>query len=79
MATQFLNGVSKEIRIELRRLPTAPKTLKEMVTRAEKIDCPRPRRLAQRRGEPAPPHQRAGEDWYSSDAILLEEPSKGKV
>ena len=50
MATQFLNGVSKEIRTELSRLPTAPKTLKEMVTQAEKIDDPRPRRLAQRRG-----------------------------
>uniref|UniRef100_A0A8R1HSY5 RNA-directed DNA polymerase n=1 Tax=Caenorhabditis japonica TaxID=281687 RepID=A0A8R1HSY5_CAEJA len=38
MATHLLNGVSKNIRLELRRLPSTPKTLREMALQAEKIE-----------------------------------------
>uniref|UniRef100_A0A8R1I8D4 Retrotrans_gag domain-containing protein n=1 Tax=Caenorhabditis japonica TaxID=281687 RepID=A0A8R1I8D4_CAEJA len=38
MATHLLNGVSKDIRLELRRLPSTPKTLREMALQAEKIE-----------------------------------------
>ncbi|EFP01540.1 hypothetical protein CRE_09850 [Caenorhabditis remanei] len=37
MASQFLNGVHRNIRTEIRRLPTVPKTLWDMTLQAEKI------------------------------------------
>uniref|UniRef100_A0A8R1E5N9 Retrotrans_gag domain-containing protein n=1 Tax=Caenorhabditis japonica TaxID=281687 RepID=A0A8R1E5N9_CAEJA len=38
MATQFMNGVNKQIRSELRRLPRIPKTLSEMAAEAGKFE-----------------------------------------
>uniref|UniRef100_A0A8R1ES56 Uncharacterized protein n=1 Tax=Caenorhabditis japonica TaxID=281687 RepID=A0A8R1ES56_CAEJA len=36
LASQFWNGVNKDFRSELRRLPTMPKTLREMTLSSEK-------------------------------------------
>ncbi|EGT35927.1 hypothetical protein CAEBREN_25949 [Caenorhabditis brenneri] len=38
MATNFLNGASRELRTEIRRLKPIPKTIKEMVDQAKRIE-----------------------------------------